>query len=206
MKNLFLASLVLGLTLSAFPQLPEDTNFLVHVNKMMVPAEGDAVRMCYTVFPDGEFRIDRVSQAWGDVKNADFKVYKGKLAPEQLPSLQAILNDPSLVDHPETRAPHGLNFREGEWLYVYIPRSKEKKVQEFQTVNAFGVYDLKNIDAQRNGNGAGSSTMDQKYLQPLLKWIKENVEKKKGSSIKGLPSRCAPPGGFDSLKKPPVSS
>jgi hypothetical protein len=186
-------------------QLPEDRNFIVHVSKLTIPhpdADRALSRECATVYPDGNFRYERVTQFLARPQNADFKVYKGQLTPAQVQMLQQILADPQIVNK-ENYKPDGKGaaLLEGDMINIYVRRPET--MQAFYVESLFGVRQKKRTLMTVGGNPAKID--DKSLFKPLFSWISDNVEKAKGKSLKGTPAQCPPPAGGDKLKKPPIS-
>jgi hypothetical protein len=194
---------VLCLNLSA--QLPTDTNFVFHVSKLTIPhpdADRPLSRECVTVYPDGNFRYERVTQFLETPHNADFKVYKGQLSAGQLQALEQLLADPKIVSK-ENYKPDGkgASLLEGDMINIYIRR--KEALQAFYVESLFGVRQEKR--SLMTVGGDPQKIDDKSLFKPLFSWIGDNVEKAKGKSLKGTPAQCPPPAGGDKLKKPPIS-
>jgi hypothetical protein len=204
-KFSLLAAVLLSSCSVLAAQLPEDRNFMVHVTRMTIPhhdADRPLSRECSTVYPDGTFRYERVTQFLETPQNADFKVYKGQLTPAQLEVLKQILADPQILSK-ENYKPRdkGRTLLEGDMINIYVRRPET--MQAFYVESLFGVRQEKRSLVTVGGD---PQRIDDKSLfKPLFSWLGDNVEKAKGKSMKGTPAQCPPPGGGDKLKKPPVS-
>jgi hypothetical protein len=201
-KQLVLLVMLVG-SLNSFAQLPEDKTFVVSVQRMTIEEGSDrpVVRTCATVFTDGSFRFEKVSQFLDRTYTADFWVYKGKLTESQLGELNNILADPKIATRPDSPPKGGLAFVEGEFTDIWVGR--HERVQYFSLKSVFGV---KADDPRWRANRISLQQIDDKeFAKDLFRFMKDILEKNKGKSLKGTPAQCAPPAGGDDLKRPPIS-
>jgi hypothetical protein len=203
-SSVLFAVLLFCLNPSLPAQVPEDAGFLVSAQKTTIEEEIDAVsnRTCTTVYSDGSFRYERVTQSLASLDRADFKVYKGQLTPSQLQELKMLLQDTNIAAAPEFKGGKGVTFTAGEFLDVFIRR--EDRLQHLFFRSAFGI--LQGRRAYESVGAYNPVLDDQSMIKPLLKFLSGTVEKNKGKSLKGTPAQCTPPAGGDKLKKPPISS
>jgi hypothetical protein len=199
------------LGVSAAGQVPDDPSYLVHSVRTTISAlENDQPmeRRCVTIYEDGSFRSELVRQFIDTPQNADFWVYKDSLTTEQIQQLKSHLESKSLIEAPNRESREGLLFQEGEFTMLYIRRPEKVQVLELKSV--FGSRRRDPFNTGRptliDSIGDPNKIDDKAAAAPLLKWMKENIEKRKLKSLKGEPAKCVPPSGSTAkLKKPPMS-
>jgi len=141
-----------------------------------------ADRTCVIVYGTGRYRLEKSNQEVHEPAHA--RVYLGSLSAQQMQNLRGILDAPDLRSLKEGNPPLDTVFSKGERIDLSIPRLDHVQVLTFMIYLGMADYNqdtryLK-VDASR-------------ILEPLRKWIGENIEKYKGDPLKeSITTQCTP--------------
>jgi hypothetical protein len=141
-------------------------------------------RACAVVYSSGRYRFEKSVRESGIVVKSE--IYRDTLDKTQLAGLRELLDNPKLAALPSNPAPAFFG-RESEITSLAIPRDKGVQavsVATFAPRNASA--DLREASYQALGANAG-------LTNPIRKWVKQNVEDRKGEPLKELPlDACIP--------------
>jgi hypothetical protein len=141
-------------------------------------------RTCAVVYESGRYRFERSARESGAVVKSE--IYRDTLDKAQLAGLRELLDNPKLAALPSNGATAFFG-RDGEFTSLTIPRDKGVQavnVATFAPRNASA--DLREATYQALGANAG-------LTNPIRKWVKQNVEDRKGEQLKDGPlNACIP--------------
>src|SRR5882672_777462 len=141
-------------------------------------------RTCAVVYDGGRYRSEKSMQESG--VTTKFEIYRDTLDKTQLAGLRELLYNPKLAALPSNPTPAFLG-RESEITSLAIPRDKGVQAVSVATLaprNASA--DLREAAYQALGVNAG-------LTNPIRKWVKQNVEDRKGEQLKDVPlDACIP--------------
>ena len=142
-------------------------------------------RQCTIVYEGGRYRMEKSLQESNSEIRSD--IYRDTLDKSQLEELRQLLNDPKLVALPNS-APPTVFAREGDLVSLAVPR--DTGVQMLSFASAFGA---RTKEQGMKDNMALAVSANVELTHPLTKWIKQNVESRKGTQVKDVPStKCVP--------------
>ena len=153
-------------------------NYLVFLDKEYVWS-GGTERGCVIVYRDGRFRSEKTSGA--HLSHMSTRVAEGQLSDVQLSELRRTLDDPALAAQRQTSLnPRGF-FQDVETTRLAIPRGHD--TQQLMFLLADGKM------GDRPGYHSGQpptmnyANPDRHVMDPLQKWIKQNIENQKFASL-----------------------
>jgi hypothetical protein len=156
--------------------LPSDFNFSSRVE-----------RTCVIVYDTRRYRMERSKQEFNSSMRTE--VFRDSLSEPQTQELRQILDAPELVNLKQRTAATTTTIREGDVTNHAIPRGGDTQVLSFASF--FG--------ARTQEKGMGDNTRvsvdeDVRFIEPVRKWIKANVEERRVSATTDLPAtNCIPP-------------
>jgi hypothetical protein len=142
-------------------------------------------RDCVTVFKDGHFLFEHVSQAYDGKGDHQQKV--GQLSEEQMGELKKILNAPEVVNYHNSQESMKGYFKDGDQLQVMIPREDASIVQTVELFSHFGGHRT-NLES-----GYRADTEGFKIFKPYTDWAKDNVKKNKAAKKVKQEYSCTDP-------------
>jgi len=142
-------------------------------------------RLCTVVYASGRYRLEKSIQEFGTAVRPE--IYRDTLAKGQLDELRSLLDNPKLVALPNSAAP-AVFAREGELISLAVPR--EKGVQAVSFSSFFGA---RTQEAGMKDNTSLAVSANVELTHAIRKWIKQNIEERKGAPVKDVPSTtCIP--------------
>jgi hypothetical protein len=149
--------------------------------------EGIVNESCVAVAPDGRYRYEtRTTSEAGSVTSA--KLFEGSVDPAELARLREILAEPALRNSTHNPEPsNGVRARNSESIELAIPREDHLQRLRFFANSGLG-YREPTPAAQ-----VMVTDTDTKLLKPVRSWLKESIEKRKGSTAiaGGKPNHCS---------------
>jgi hypothetical protein len=143
-------------------------------------------RVCIVVYRSGRYRMERSKQALNTAVRAD--VYHDSLSEGQVQELQKLVEAPEVVKLDHQTAGVGLKIKEGEIVNLVIPRGTS--TQKLSFASYFGV---RSQEVGLRDNLHTGIDADLPVVKPLRNWLKANIENRKGSPEKDVPSTtCIP--------------
>jgi len=153
----------------------QNTTSIETMRKVSVDAEVE--RTCMIVYNSGKYRVEKTKQLLNDKPRS--QVFLNSLSQGQIGELKQLLSDPQVANLEHTTDAVVGGIREGDIINLDIPRAQRTQVLSFATrfgvrTQAIGMKDnlTTQVDEELNN------------IKPLRKWLKSNVEDKKGSAAK----------------------
>lgn len=180
MRRLWLIlSFLLTIPLTVSPQAPHESSFVVKLKYMKVNLPSSSSRTCLTVYPDGGFHLEQVS----DWPKSRPQIFEDSLPNESLTALNTILEAQGLKElkMPGAGGGNGVAIARGELITVIIPRGK--------TIQKIAFNAGQDPEDRRPPKQFPSS------LTPLVQWVQATthiVEKQRLQPLKGKPVDCLP--------------
>lgn len=173
-------------------QAPPDSDFVFYQSRMTFSGEAGApvVRDCVTVKPDHTWTYERTSQDFRG-GSAEFRVYRGSLTEANMQQLQQLLASKEL-DAAATVSRTGWDgsVQEGEIVDAYMHRGNDLLEVDYSA--SFGRVPLQHQGLQSGYNNP-QITKGSRALEPIEKFLHNNIQKQKGKSLKGEAAHCYPP-------------
>lgn len=144
-----------------------------------------AERTCVIVYQSGRYRLEKSRQEADAAIKTD--VYHDTLGADQIKELRQLLDAPNLVKLQHQRADVGMTVKEGEIVSVVIPRGAA--TQRLSFASYFGI---RTQEAGLRDNLHAGVDAELPTIKPVRSWLKANVEGRKPSIEKNVPSTaCA---------------
>ncbi len=168
--------------------IPPNGNYILFLDRDHVGG-GVVERSCVVVYTNGKFRAERTVGRYRSYLQT--KSVEGRLGETQVASLHGVLDDPALKAFEMRPNPFQGFVQDTERVKVAILR--ETKPQVIIASNIFGR--LSN-NLRAGGGSAGVMHYEDTnfhVLDPLQKWIKQNIENNKFSNLPdGKATECLP--------------
>ena len=141
-------------------------------------------RTCAIVYQSGQYRFERGVQDHGSLVRSE--IYRDTLDKAQLDGLRQILDTPKLAALPDSPWPAAF-AREGELVRMAVPRDKN-----VQTVSSASLPPRPASAALPDSTFAALSA-NIGLTNPIRKWVKQNIEDRKGEQAKDEPATACLP-------------
>jgi hypothetical protein len=155
--------------------LPNDLNFGAKVE-----------RSCVIVYGTRRYRMEKSKQEFNSSMRTE--VFRDSLSDAQMQELRQILDAPELVKLQQRTTSAGVTMREGEVTNLAIPRGKGVQILSFASF-----FGARTQEKGMRDNTRVSVDEDVQLVKPLHKWIKGNIDERKGRAAKDLQATsCIP--------------
>jgi hypothetical protein len=155
------------------PPSAADTHYVAKIVRN-VAKDAELHESCAVIYPDGRFHYEFKTQRAGE-RQMKSGVIENVISANQINALQELLADPKLLQRTENALPARAMVREEEVTYLAVPRG-----DQIQQVTFWRYYSPHRIE----NNGT-------KLINPLLQWLKANVENEKPlSAVDVAPDGC----------------
>jgi hypothetical protein len=141
---------------------------------------------CMIVYASGKYRLEKTKQIMNDKPRS--QVYLSTLTDSQLGELKQLLSDPQVANLQHTTDAVAGGIREGEIVNLAIPRGPHTQMLSF--ASRFGV---RTQAAGMKDNLTTQVDEELNNIKPLRKWLKSNLEDRKGAPAKDeAATNCMP--------------
>jgi hypothetical protein len=162
-------------------------NFLFRLHSTYL-YQANAETTCTVVFGDGSYHWEHSGQSYRGTRQG--KVADGQLQPGTMQGLREVLSSSGLEKSPgNPDVGQSPPFQEGTFTVLSIPRENQ-----VQRLTFFTFFNTRNDPSDMGGmSNARYRVTDDKLMEPLKKWIKENIDPAKRRMEKsGTGNDCLP--------------
>ncbi|MFZ0801924.1 MAG: hypothetical protein WAN70_07130 [Terriglobales bacterium] len=187
------AAMAVSASGAAAPQRPAQEPFLVRFESIRFENQ-QAERTCVVIYPGARYHLEKSTQEIRRIRDlfdpkvaitgsAKTQVYQGLFETKRLQDLRPLLDDPKLMSLEKGNLAESSVVWTTEIVRVAIFRGNH--VQRLEFMDPVHFFDP-------GGNGILLHDSNLRYIRPIQKWIKAEIQPSGASLLPGaLPNRCA---------------